>query len=359
MKGEVVYLYAFDVANEIITARIHEILASQPYPFEIRTDHTVPKDVPIYRPLAIEPAKIDLRCRGTSVKILVRVYEVGVVSIAMRIPFATESLSELIPFHKPKADDGRSFDQIAKSLCGQVCDNLRDVMVRGTQGYEPEAYTVFCVTQLAADGNVNRWLDEQRRNVAGLLSETMPSELSESQVAEVMRIRRSFSNTDAVVIDWDAALVVDLTGYVEDVLYVLELANLQLEEYRVMDKRLDTYLDRAYTDLARRRWGSFGAYSRILGSLRLFRVDVTKLSDEVTHISKLFGDWHLARVYLGASERFYLDHWKKSVEDRLGQVDSLYSVVNSDIANRRMMWLEIIVVVFFAIDLFAILFLKK
>ena len=35
-----------------------------------------------------------------------------------------------------------------------------------------------------------------------------------------------------------AALVVDLTGYVDDVLYALELANLQLEEFRVMDQRL-------------------------------------------------------------------------------------------------------------------------
>ena len=86
---------------------------------------------------------------------------------------------------------------------------------------------------------------------------------------------------------------------------------------------------------------------------------MTKLNDEVTHISKFFGDWHLAHVYLGASERFYLDHWRKSVEDRLGQLDDLYTVVNSDISNRRMMWLEIIVVIFFAIDLWAILFFKK
>ena len=31
-------------------------------------------------------------------------------------------------------------------------------------------------------------------------------------------------------------------------LYVLELANLQLEEFRVMDRDLDGYLDRAYDD---------------------------------------------------------------------------------------------------------------
>ena len=34
MKGEVVYLFAFDVASEIATARIGEILAARPAPFE-------------------------------------------------------------------------------------------------------------------------------------------------------------------------------------------------------------------------------------------------------------------------------------------------------------------------------------
>ena len=61
----------------------------------------------------------------------------------------------------------------------------------------------------------------------------------------MLRIQRSFENSDLTVIDWDAALVVNLTGYVDDVLYALELANLQLEEFRVMDRRLDDYLDGA------------------------------------------------------------------------------------------------------------------
>ena len=55
MKGEVTYLYAFDVANEIITSRVHEILSARPFPFEIRMDRTLPKDMPLYKPLAIEP----------------------------------------------------------------------------------------------------------------------------------------------------------------------------------------------------------------------------------------------------------------------------------------------------------------
>ena len=175
-------------------------------------------------------------------------------------------------------------------------------------------------------------------------------------MCEVLRIQRSYTNADCVIIDWDAALLVDLDGYLDDVLYVLELANLQLEEYRMMDQRIDRYLNRAYDDLKRLRYGLFGTHVRTLGALRLFRVDVTKLNDEVTHISKFVGDWYLARVYLGAVERFYINQWRQSVENRLSQLDQLYTVVNSDINNRRMLVLEVLILIFFAIDLLLIAF---
>lgn len=358
IKGEVVYLYAFDVANEIATAKIDEILASRPYPFEIQTNHTFPRDVPLYKPLVIAPRALSTTLAGRPVHFLIRVYEAGVVSFAIRVPFEAENLTELLPFHQPMLADGRTIDQVARSLCIEVCQSLKDALIQSSPPTDPEAYTAFCLTDLGGERDANQWLAQQCRAAAELLTENKPGTLSEMQVNEVLRIQRSYSTADLAVIDWDAALVVELDGYMDDVLYVLELANLQLEEYRVMDQRLDQYLDRAYEDLKRRRFGLFGTYTARLRMLRVFRVDVTKLNDEVSHISKFFGDWYLARVYLGAAERFYLNQWRQSVGDRLGQLDQLYSVVNSDINNRRMVWLEVLVVIFFALEI-ALTIMKK
>jgi hypothetical protein len=358
LAGQIVYLYAFDVANEIALGKVRELLAEKPVPYELRKDHTTPKDIPIYRPLAIEPRPAVRAADGGALRVIIRVYEVGVVSVAVYAPFEADALAELMPRHKPTLEDGRTFDALARGLCVQCMDGLRPAMLRAAAPSEPEAYTVFCLTRIDGAADVNAWLAEHRRAVAGLLSETEPSRLSEAQVAEAFRFHRSFENTDAVVIDWDAALAVDLAGYVDDVLYVLEIANLQIEEFRMMDAKLDRYLDRAYDDLGRRRFGLLGAQSAVLRMLRTFRLDVAKLADEVTHIAKFSGDWYLARVYLGARERFHLDAWRAGVEHRLGQLDTLYTVVNSDVYEQRMLWLEIIIVVFFAVDLAAILFLK-
>jgi hypothetical protein len=359
MKGEVVYLYAFDVANEIVTDKVEEILSEKPFPFSIQVDRTFPKDIPLYRPLAIEPSPRGACLGGRQIGLLIRVYDVGVVTVTVRRPFEVDELKALQAFHNPVLDDGQLLDKVAWDLCMEVYKSLKPLLVRSTPPEATEAYTVFCLTDLGQTGDVPGWLARERRNIAGLLTESDPARLSESQVTEILRLQRSFETTDLVVIDWDAALVVDLTAYVEDVLYILELANLQLEEFRVMDRTLDRYLNQAYEDLDRRRISLFGVTSPVLGKLRRFRVDLTKLADEVTHITKFLGDWYLALVYVSARERFHLDQWKTSVEGRLAQLDQLYSVVQAEVNEKRMLWLEILIVVLFVLDLFALFFWKK
>ncbi len=355
LRGEAVYFYAFDVANEIRLDRASELFAGHSTPFTARWERPAPRSVPVSRPLVVEPSVSAVRVNGCPVRLLVRIYEVGVVSVTVRAPFTSDSLAALIPFHNPTLNDGRPLDALAREQRDEVCRSLNEALVKPGEMSEPEAYTVFTLSHLGDEKDPNRWLADRGREIAGLLTETPADRLSEAQVAEVLRLRRSFENSDLVVIDWDAALVVDLDREAEDVLFVIELANLQLEEFRWMDRQLDRYLDRAYDDLAKRQWWSFGAMGRVLRSLRQLRVDLTKLADEVTHITKFVGDWHLARVYMLARERFHLDQWRASVEQRLAEVDRLYTLTRGDVYERRMLWLEIVIVVFFAVDLLILL----
>lgn len=357
LRGEVVYFYAFDVANEFRLDRAAELLAGRSAPFAARWGRPAPRSVPVSRPLVIEPTYPDVRVNGHPARLTIRIYEVGVVSVTIRAPLAVDSLAALNPFYTPTLGDSRPLDAFAREQRDEVCRSLGEALVRPGEASEPEAYTAFALSHLGGGRDANRWLADHEREVAGLLTETPGDRLSEEQVADVLRLRRSFENGDLVVIDWDVALVVDLDREPDDVLFVIELANLQLEEFRWMDRQLDRYLDRVYDDLARRRWWAFGAMGRVLRSLRQLRVDLAKLADEVTHITKFVGDWHLARVYLLARERFHLDQWRASVEQRLEEVDRLYTLTRGDVYERRMFWLEVVIVVFFAVDLL-ILFLK-
>jgi hypothetical protein len=357
MRGDVVLLYAFDVASEIATQNVQELLARTPTRSGITVDHTTPKAVPFYQPLEIDPV-LSTTCRGNPAGGVVRVYDVGVVTVTFRIPVTCAGLADLRPYHSPVADDGRPFTGLAAGICADVCRDLNSVMTRPGPPTEPEAYTVFAITDLGGPTDAAGWLAEHRRDVAALLTDTAAERLSESQVDEVVRLRRTYERGDVVVVDWDAAFVVDLDRPPDDVLYVLELANLQLVEFRVLDQFLDRYLDEAYADLDRRPAPKWGRVPAVLRRLRRIRVDLTKLADEATHITKFVGDWYLARVYLAAHERFALDRWRASVDSRLTQLDQIYTLVQSEAYEQKMFLLEIAIVVLFVIDVLAIFFWK-
>jgi len=65
MKGSVVYLFAFDLANEIRTKQVREILSQKPFPFQLKLGPTTPRDVPIYSPSTIALHPIE-PCRASA-----------------------------------------------------------------------------------------------------------------------------------------------------------------------------------------------------------------------------------------------------------------------------------------------------
>lgn len=54
--------------------------------------------------------------------------------------------------------------------------------------------------------------------------------------------------------------------------------------------------------------------------------------------------------------RFHLDQWRASAEQRLDEVDRLYTLIRGDVYERRMFWLEIVIVVLFVLDILLIFF---
>jgi hypothetical protein len=129
-------------------------------------------------------------------------------------------------------------------------------------------------------------------------------------------------------------------------LYILELANLQLAELEAYDRLLDEAIERAYRDLGSRRLAH-----RVIGELGELRIDMARLNDELSNITKFFGDWHLARIYAGISLRFHLADWQRTIDDKLKTLDSIYQVLSHQRNNRLMLILESVVVALFVIDL--------
>jgi len=223
-----------------------------------------------------------------------------------------------------------------------------------------EAYTVFCITSpLEAAGEprlaAEDWLDAHRRQVAALLTEERDMKhLSDQESAESTSRYLSYYDNDMVVVDWDAALVVEDSRYIEEVIYLMELANLQLAELEWYDRLLDNVIDKAYRDLstaaaAHRKLGRWSVPTT-LKQLRELRIDLARLSDELSNITKFFGDWHLARIYQALASRFHLADWHKTTDEKLKTLDNLYQLLQADRNNRYMLILEVTIVLLFMVD---------
>ncbi|MBL7685553.1 MAG: hypothetical protein JNK65_05930 [Deltaproteobacteria bacterium] len=359
IRGEVYYLYAFDVADEIKTAQIDQILSESPVLYAVKKTHTLPREFPFYYPLTIEIKKENWSYQQKKIHPLIRIYDVGVVSIMVPIPFEMEELAQLKNMHRPHLDSQDSLDDQVYMLCQKVVESLAPSLIRKVEKImSPEAYSVFYIKELEKLQEIEGWIQEQKINIAALLAETESEALSKQQIDEIFRHQLSYSPQDSIIIDWDACLCIDLKQQSEDVIHVLELANLQLEELVLMDQRLDRYLDLAYEELEKKRSLWIATPQKQLSRLRRFRMDVAKITDEVSNISKFFGDWYLARIYMATRERFHLTTWRESIYQRLSQLDELYKILRTETNELRMLFLEVLIVVLFLADLILI-FMKK
>jgi hypothetical protein len=371
--GEVVYMYAFDVAYEMIRRPVTHLLGQPVAEFVVGASKRSPRQFLFYRPQTVRLPPVERIGPFGLMRIerIVKILAVGAISITVRVPFRTQRLEDLVAFHDLHFPDGSHLYDEVRRLAEDVRRELRPYHVRPVEQLrDEEAYTVFCIEspfpraqqervagdntagQGAAGGlGAEEWLFSNRRAIASLLTEeTDPSRLSAQEADESTGRYLSYYNRDLVVVDWDAAVIVDEPQNFDETLYLMELANVQLAELEAYDRILDEAVERSYRDIAARRWRGWQAVG-VQRELREIRVDLARLSDELSNITKFFGDWHLARIYQAVSARFHLSDWHRTIDEKLKTMDDLYQLLRAEQNNRWMLILEASIVLLFVIDL--------
>ncbi len=352
--GQVVYLYAFDIAHEIPT--LPATLLGEPFAkFSVDAAKRGPRDPFFYRPQAVRLAPIErIGPQGLiRVERSIKILSVGAMSISLRVPFQVSNIEDLVVYHDLRFSNG-TLQELATALAEDAFQELRfHCVIPSKKLAEGEAYTVFCINSPAAEArpreSAQQWLHAHRREVACLLTEELNlAGLSDQEAEESTGRHLSYYDHDLVVVDWDAALVIDEPKYFDEVLYLMELANVQLTELTAYDRILDGVIDRAYRDLSSKRDARGGGIRR---ELREIRIDLARFSDELSNTTKFFGDWHLARIYQAISARFHLSDWHHTIDEKLRTMDQLYELMKHDQINRWMLVLEITIVILFVIDL--------
>jgi len=355
-QGEVVYIYAFDVAYDTARKPIRELLGQPVAQFVVDASKRSPRQLFFYKPqmVRLPPMERIGPLGAVRVERVIKLLPVGAISITVRVPFAVDHVEDLVAFHDLQFSNGSLHDEVHR-LAQDVIIELRGHLIRPQpQLPEEEAYTVFCIAAPVLNiendpMNAEQWFQQHRRSIAALLTQEEKIERLSKQEAEESTARYlSYYDNDVVVIDWDAALLVDEPADFDESLYIMELANLQLAELEAYDRLLDDALERSYRDLGERPLRS---RRDTLRELRDIRIDMARFNDELSNITKFFGDWHLARIYEKISSRFHLADWHRTIDGKLKTLDELYQLLKHDQNNRAMIGLEITIIVLFVIDL--------
>src|SRR5215472_18223809 len=99
--GEVVYIYAFDVAYEMTREPVDELLGQPVAQFAVDASKRSPRHLFFYRPQMVRLPPLERIGPHGPVRIErgVKLLPVGAISITIRVPFTVEHFEELVEYH--------------------------------------------------------------------------------------------------------------------------------------------------------------------------------------------------------------------------------------------------------------------
>src|SRR5262245_49996229 len=277
---------AFDWGEEVDLERARRAVPAEVHtlPRRLRTPPSIAYQSPPLR-IALPPLGLVVPVVGpVSAPADLMLFDFGAASLAMQINFRLTAC-DLTRLAGELANPA-VFVQAARDALKPMFDKLRQVIINPVWMDLSEEYFVFQLFPEATAPAPPQLLAQFPGWLAGLVRlEAGP--LSDSEIAEALRLRLSYSPHDLIVADWTAAVVVDTDC--AEILETMAFANLQLLEFRHIDQRLDLRLKTAYGlihQLARSRlpiWRTHGRRLRALGELKVeFNEMFERASDALT-----------------------------------------------------------------------------
>src|SRR6476660_2810565 len=119
--GEVVYIYAFDLAYEMTRQPVRELLGQPVAQFVVDASKRSPKHLFFYRPQMVRLPPLERIGPGGPLRVerVVKLLPVGALSITVRVPFDVKNIEDLVGYHDLQFSNG-SLHQEVRRLAEEV-----------------------------------------------------------------------------------------------------------------------------------------------------------------------------------------------------------------------------------------------
>ena len=277
------------------------------------------------------------------------VYDFGAILVTFNIPFDCP-VDRLAALGLALYDNDDLQSRARKSVT-DVFESIRNAVERPNLRDIVEDYCVFAISERDGEEPPTAFLDRHAQSL-GRAIEAEAGQLGADQLARTLGGRMSYGVDDLAVIDWNAAILLDPEP--DDLIAVLQHANVELLQLRILDEELDSILDHSDELLARfvnRRWYPLFKDEALVSRFAMVQTDAAVLFEGVNNAIKLMGNQYLARVYRLASERLSLPAWQSNVQRKLDAADGVYQRITDTAATRRLETLEVVIIVLIAISI--------
>jgi hypothetical protein len=350
LSGRILSYRLFDVAYEIDLTRVEERLKRETKrtkierkPFSKAFEFTNP-------PVAfmLKQIQIDIGGVGYSMNVHCKAYDYGVLSIILELAFKDVELPALKLLAR-SLHNNEEIDRICRYQVRQVLSLIGDSMAGLNISRFEEDYTVFFIESLDPTVPVDEFLNSH--DIAGLLLyEENP--LSVRARNEVMSLRFSYYENDAVIVNFDNALIIEPSGSLE-IPDILEFANAQLLELRYYDHIIDRELD--YINDASLRVGfsvwNIKKYENLAAKFMKTITELTDITEKIDNSLKVTEDVYYAKIYISALRLFRVKEWEDGIRRKLELASRGYDMLYKEIATKRTELIEIAIVILIVLEI--------
>lgn len=211
-----------------------------------------------------------------------------------------------------------------------------------------EEYNFFCVKDYK--GTIDSYLSEHGETIAAMLKDE-PIKLAQKEIDDTLATNIRYGREDITIVDWDGAFLIDASGEFKETIAVLELANIQLLNFRILDKKLAEKIDLLKQHGEPVDLGSFFRISPFMKNVIKIRSQSVLELENIESALTLYGDWYSGKLYNLASKKFHLNTWRMQVDAKLQVLGDLYEMVEHVMTERFNLVLEFLIVVLIVLEI--------
>lgn len=353
-SGSVMLYYCFDAGYEIQISQLEKIRGKTARQSLLSYTRLTPPYIQYKTPpllIHLGKRRISIDGHECAMSIDAKVYDFGVITIRFVLPISCD-LGELCPLSRSLTENKVLRKRAATEFL-KIRDDIAQSVTkpRGDAEKHLEDYAIFMIQEFNRAVDASELLENYGVELARILREE--TDLSQDEMSEALKNPLSYRHNDLTLIDWNSTFIYDPEASY-DVPDVIEFALIQLLELRLYDQMLDVLVDEAYDVLIPIKQRIF-PFSRTLRNLSEIKLDISEIIDRLEYHLKLIGDLYLAKVYQTASKRFYLEHWKSAVRQKLTTIESIFNESWGRLQTNRMVILEAAIVILFIVDIILIL----